>query len=267
MDCEKCSFRNPTATATAVIIRGGKILLVKRIQEPYKGEWDFVGGFLEEGETPLEALTREVKEELGVECAAEYIKAFPGTYPWKGETYPVLSHAFLVEIGDDIKLSEENNALEFVPLKDAKSVCFDADKKILQYAKEHFLFDLPRVKELMHQLDPNMILNEQYIYKAALNGFVSKKYDGDKLVGLGWIFPRQTMVRKQAVVEDMIVDSAYRGKGLGREILKDLLKWAKDNKMEMVELTTNPARQAANELYKSEGFWLHPTNHYLYNVK
>jgi GNAT superfamily N-acetyltransferase len=74
------------------------------------------------------------------------------------------------------------------------------------------------------------------------------------------------MVRRQAVVEDMIIDSAYRGRGLGREILKDLLVWAKENKMDMVELTTNPARIAANELYKSEGFQLHPTNHYLYKV-
>ncbi len=266
MNCEKCSFRNPSATATAVIIKDGKILLVKRSQEPYKGDWDFPGGFIEEGEKPLEALKREVKEELGVECVAEYIGAFPGIYPWKGETYPILSHAFLVETGDGMKLNEENSTLEFVSLKDAGPVCFDADKKILQYAKEKFLFDLPRVKELIGQLDPDMHLNEQYLYRAVLNGFVSKKYDGDKLVGLGWIFPRQTMARRQAVVEDMIVDGAYRGKGLGREILRDLLRWAKENKMDMVELTTNPKREAANELYKSEGFWLHPTNHYLYNV-
>ncbi len=268
MECEKCNFKNPTATATAVVIKNGEILLLKRNEDPHKGEWDFIGGFLNEEETPLMALKREIREELSVtEFNVDYIKSFPGTHLWKDKTYPILSHAFLVSLGSDLKLNEENSEYNFVPLKEVESVCFDSNMKILQYVKENFLFDLPRVEELMRQLDPQMKLNEQYIYKAILDGFVSKKYDGNKLIGLGWIFPRQTMVRRQAVVEDMIVDNAYRGKGFGREILKDLLRWAKENDMDMVELTTNPARVAANELYKSEGFWLHPTNHYLYNVK
>ena len=80
---------------------------------------------------------------------------------------------------------------------------------------------------------------------------------------MGWIFPRQTLLRHQAVIEDMIVDETYRGKGLGRKILLDLIEWAKKQGVEVVELTTNPKRIAANELYKSVGFQLHPTNHYL----
>ncbi|MEY4731880.1 MAG: hypothetical protein RL681_826, partial [Candidatus Parcubacteria bacterium] len=219
MNCIKCSFRNLSATATAIIIKEGKILLVRRSENPYKGEWDFVGGFLEENETPIEALKREVREELGVSCRADYIRAFPGIYPWNGEEYPILSHVFLVELEGDIKLNHENSELEFVPLEKVTSVCFDSNQRILHYVQEHFSFDLQRVHELMHQLDPNMELNEHYLYAAALNGFVSRKYDGDILIGLGWIFPRQTMVRRQAVVEDMIIDSAYRGRGLGREIL------------------------------------------------
>ena len=80
---------------------------------------------------------------------------------------------------------------------------------------------------------------------------------------MGWIFPRQTMLRNQAVIEDMIVDDNQRGKGYGKEIVLDLIKWAKNNGVEMIELTSNPKRIAANELYKKVGFNLHPTNHYL----
>src|SRR5512146_1078245 len=36
---------------------------------PFPNHWDFFGGHLEEGETPEEALVREVKEELGIELA------------------------------------------------------------------------------------------------------------------------------------------------------------------------------------------------------
>ena len=123
------------------------------------------------------------------------------------------------------------------------------------------------MQELVKQLDSSAVVNEQSLYKAMLNGFISKIYDGEKLIGMGWIFPRQTLLRRQAVVEDMIVDDAYRGKGYGQKILLELLAWAKKEKMDMVELTTNPKRIAANELYKKVGFNLHPTNHYLYSVK
>ena len=83
---------------------------------------------------------------------------------------------------------------------------------------------------------------------------------------MGWIFPRQTMLMCQAVVEDMIVDESQRGKGLGEKILRDLIKWAKRNGVEVIELTTNPKRLAANSLYKKVGFKLHETNHYLLNL-
>ena len=132
--------------------------------------------------------------------------------------------------------------------------------------KEKFTFNLEIVRELVKQLDPIAEFKEQSLYRAILNGYVSKFFINEMLVGLGWIFPRQTLLRKQAIIEDMIVSESCRGMGIGRLILKDLLGWANENNMDMVELTTNPNRIAANELYKSEGFWLHNTNHYLYNV-
>lgn len=122
------------------------------------------------------------------------------------------------------------------------------------------------VKKLVHQLDSSAHTDSMKWDEAEKNGFVAFEYDGDRLIGFGWIFPRQTLLRKQAVVEDMIVDDVYRGKGLGRKILRSLIQWAKEQGVEMVELTTNPKRIAANELYKSEGFTLHETNHYLLKV-
>jgi len=84
---------------------------------------------------------------------------------------------------------------------------------------------------------------------------------------MGWIFPRQTTLRKQAVVEDMIVDNAYRGKGYGEKVLLELIEWARKEHIDTIKLTTNPSRVAANDLYKKVGFILHPTNHYLYFIK
>lgn len=102
-------------------------------------------------------------------------------------------------------------------------------------------------------------------YRSLLNGYFSKKVVNGRLVGVGWIFPRRTLLRKQAVIEDVVVDQSERAKGYGKEIMFDLLQWAKKQDVEVVELTTNPSRIAANNLYKKIGFQLHPTNHYLYS--
>jgi len=127
--------------------------------------------------------------------------------------------------------------------------------------------DLKRVKKLIKQLDSTAEFRLQAFNKAQENGYVSIIRKDKKIVGMGWIFPRQTLLRTQAVVEDMIVDEEYRGRGLGEKILINLLKWAKKNGVQMAELTTNPKRIAANNLYKKTGFWLHETNHYLLNLK
>jgi ADP-ribose pyrophosphatase YjhB (NUDIX family) len=50
----------------AVVIDDGKVLLVRRGQEPLKGEWSLPGGALELGETLREGMVREVLEETGL---------------------------------------------------------------------------------------------------------------------------------------------------------------------------------------------------------
>ncbi len=50
-----------------VLIENGKILLVKRGREPFKGMWATPGGRIEEGETAEQCAIREMKEETGLE--------------------------------------------------------------------------------------------------------------------------------------------------------------------------------------------------------
>ncbi|WP_373974820.1 Nudix family hydrolase [Chitinibacter sp. SCUT-21] len=63
--------RKVTRVAAGILIkRDGQFLLASRPQgKPYAGYWEFPGGKLEEGESALEALSRELKEELGIELA------------------------------------------------------------------------------------------------------------------------------------------------------------------------------------------------------
>jgi mutator protein MutT len=56
----------PIVGVGAIIFEGPSILLVKRNQEPGKGQWSLPGGAVEVGETLIEALERELYEEVSI---------------------------------------------------------------------------------------------------------------------------------------------------------------------------------------------------------
>jgi len=57
----------PILGVGAVIVKDGKALIVKRANNPYKGQWSIPGGRVELGETLAEAVQREMREETGLE--------------------------------------------------------------------------------------------------------------------------------------------------------------------------------------------------------
>lgn len=61
----------PIVGVGGVVVRAGRVLLVKRAQEPLKGKWSLPGGVVELGETLEEAVTREVREETGLEVGVQ----------------------------------------------------------------------------------------------------------------------------------------------------------------------------------------------------
>ena len=83
--CPSCGlqeYANPAPTVSALIRddRGG-ILLARRAVEPGAGLWDLLGGFMDEGEEPLEALRRELLEETGLEVdPGEFLGGIPDRY-------------------------------------------------------------------------------------------------------------------------------------------------------------------------------------------
>ncbi len=66
----------------AVISDNEKIFATERGYGEFKGWWEFPGGKIEDGETPQEALEREIKEELATEISVgEYIHTIEYDYP------------------------------------------------------------------------------------------------------------------------------------------------------------------------------------------
>ena len=60
----------PIVAVLAVVLRGDRVLIVQRKQQPNAGRWGFPGGVLELGETVFDGAMRELLEETGVTAEA-----------------------------------------------------------------------------------------------------------------------------------------------------------------------------------------------------
>ncbi len=68
--CPECGFvqyLNPAPGAGVVLLREGRVCLVRRKFEPKAGEWSLPTGFMEWDETAEETAVREAREETGLE--------------------------------------------------------------------------------------------------------------------------------------------------------------------------------------------------------
>ena len=67
-------------------------------------------------------------------------------------------------------------------------------------------------------------------------------------------------------IEDVVVDQAARGQGVGKALTQTLLDRARVLGLKQVYLTSRPSRVAANQLYQSMGFIKRETNVYRYDL-
>lgn len=66
----------------ALIVHDGRIFATQRGYGDWKGYWEFPGGKVEPGETPEDALVREIMEELATEIRVErYVTTIEWDYP------------------------------------------------------------------------------------------------------------------------------------------------------------------------------------------
>lgn len=71
----------------------------------------------------------------------------------------------------------------------------------------------------------------------------------------------------RSIIEDVIVDGSARRQGIGEALVHSAIDLAREAGADGVSLTSNPRREAANQLYQSMGFELRKTNPYLYRLK
>jgi ribosomal protein S18 acetylase RimI-like enzyme len=69
----------------------------------------------------------------------------------------------------------------------------------------------------------------------------------------------------RAWIEDVVVDSSMRGRGVGQALTTHALERARSAGARTVDLTSRPSREAANRLYQRMGFTERSTNVYRYS--
>lgn len=124
--------------------------------------------------------------------------------------------------------------------------------------------DLLDLDALMHELSASSFCNEELL-KNALNDPNVHVYvirNGGHIVATGTLCIKHTLEFAIADIESVVVSSGCRGRGYGRELMSALVEAAKGFKAHHIQLTSNPARVAANRLYQELGFVRYETNCY-----
>ena len=77
--------------AAAVIVRDGRIFATQRGYGEYKDWWEFPGGKIEPGETPQQALAREIREELAADIT---VGSLVRTVEWDYPGFRLTMHCY-----------------------------------------------------------------------------------------------------------------------------------------------------------------------------
>lgn len=114
----------PTAVVCAVIERGAAILSAQRgPAQSNAGLWEFPGGKVQAGESPREALMREIMEELGVEITiVADMPEVRHSYPWMA----IALIPFICSIREGEPRPREHAALRWVSLPEAGTLAWSA---------------------------------------------------------------------------------------------------------------------------------------------
>src|SRR5687767_4512595 len=91
--------------------------------------------------------------------------------------------------------------------------------------------------------------------------------DGDRIIGSLVLVTFRLGRGLKALIEDVVVDSATRGKGVGEALSREAIRIAGLRGAVMVDLTSLPQREAANRLYQRIGFKKRDTNVYRFEIK
>ncbi len=126
-------YKKPSVTVDMILVENGKILLIKRKNEPYKGYYALPGGFVEYGEKVEDAAVREMREETSLDVE---IKKLIGVYsdPNRDPRGHTITIVFEVKrLGGTPQGRDDASEVRFFNLTALPRLAFDHEKIIRDY--------------------------------------------------------------------------------------------------------------------------------------
>jgi 8-oxo-dGTP diphosphatase len=117
-------------TVDAIILFEGKVVLIRRGNDPYKGMLALPGGFVEADETVEQAVLRETKEETGLDVE---IMRLVGVYsdPGRDPRGPTVSVCYRVNVtGGVLGAASDAAAVELASPEEMQQLAFDHSRMI-----------------------------------------------------------------------------------------------------------------------------------------
>jgi len=132
--CPKCGwihFVDPKVAAGVLVVRNDSVLLVRRVNEPYRGLWTLPAGFVNGGEDPAEAAVRECLEETGLSVRVTRVyDIVSGREHPRGADFVIIYQAEF--IGGDMQANDDADAVEWFDKGKLPPLAFLATQKVLQ---------------------------------------------------------------------------------------------------------------------------------------
>lgn len=143
-NCDTIYYENPIPSV-AVIARNekGQLLLVKRKEEPKRGFWALPGGFIDNGESAIQAALRELQEETGLEGI---VKRFIKIYNHESKKYGyviIIVYEVTITKGQ-LRAGDDAECADFFDMEELPPLAFPYQEEAVAEVAGAGLTQLPR---------------------------------------------------------------------------------------------------------------------------
>lgn len=183
----------PTLTVDAVIfqITSGvlEVLLLKRPNDPFKGEWALPGGYIAKGETTVEALHRIVLQKTGVDMTKD-VQRVSQLYTFDTTGSDPRGHAVSVTymgFGRDIEPRDAGAHIAFMDVSNLPALAYD-HAQVIKYAHKRLISKLTYTNTVAAFLEKRFTLTQlQSAYEIIFGREFDKRNFRKKFLSLGLI--------------------------------------------------------------------------------
>ncbi len=129
--CRWIYFADPKVAAAVLVEEAGRVLLVQRANEPFRGLWTLPAGFVDADEDPAQAAARECEEETSLKVrVTRTLEVIAGREHERGADFVIV---FAAEIESGIlRAGDDANDAQWFEMSNLPALAFKATKKILK---------------------------------------------------------------------------------------------------------------------------------------